>query len=179
MTPLGIGLYNVSDNVCDNLIDYFNNNKEHHKVGTTNNNGNDVVEKNIKDSIELSVVPNHPYFNELQICLTEYVSSYPELNDAPVSNINENVNIQKYPKGGGFKRWHWERNDYKTIKRSLVFMTYLNNTNGGTEFKYQNWTAPCTKGLTLIWPADWLFTHRGIVDSENEKIIITGWISWN
>ena len=32
------------------------------------------------------------------------------------------------------------------------------------------------KGLTLIWPADWTHTHRGVISQTKEKTIITGWI---
>ena len=34
------------------------------------------------------------------------------------------------------------------------------------------------KGLTLIWPADWTFTHRGI-PSPQEQYIVTGWLSFD
>ena len=64
-------------------------------------------------------------------------------------------------------------------KRKLVFMTYVNNVeNGGTEFYYQDIKCPAKKGLTLIWPADWTHTHRGVVDESNEKMIITGWFNY-
>ena len=59
-------------------------------------------------------------------------------------------------------------------------MTYLNTLeNAGTEFLYQNVTTPCEKGLTLIWPATWTHTHRGIVNYVGEKYITTGWYSFN
>ena len=29
--------------------------------------------------------------------------------------------------------------------------------------------------MTLIWPADWTFTHRGVPSPTQEKIITTGW----
>jgi hypothetical protein len=58
-------------------------------------------------------------------------------------------------------------------------MTYLNDVpNGGTEFYYQGLKSPAKKGLTLIWPADWTHTHRGIVDDKNEKYIVTGWYNY-
>ena len=58
-------------------------------------------------------------------------------------------------------------------------MTYLNNVkDGGTEFKYQNITAPAHKGLTLIWPAIWTHTHRGQISQTESKTIITGWFSY-
>lgn len=89
----------------------------------------------------------------------------------------EEYNIQKYLPGGGFKKWHFE-NDI-IDNRVLVFMTYLNDVeNGGTEFLYQNLTAPAKKGLTLIWPAAWTHTHRGQITDLEEKYIITGWYSY-
>ena len=64
--------------------------------------------------------------------------------------------------------------------RIMAFMTYLTDTkNAGTEFTYLNWTAPCKKGLTLIWPVDHIYLHRGIISNSEEKMIITGWLGFN
>jgi hypothetical protein len=59
-------------------------------------------------------------------------------------------------------------------------MTYLNDINDGgeTEFLYQNIKIKPKKGLTLIFPADWTFTHRGIASSTEEKFIVTGWYNY-
>ena len=46
-------------------------------------------------------------------------------------------------------------------------------------FTYLNWTAPCKKGLTLIWPADYLYAHRGVISNTEDKMIITGWLGFN
>ena len=96
-------------------------------------------------------------------------------------NIGERYNLQKYPVGGGFKVWHCE-NDVKSMlnyDRCLVFMTYLNDVeDGGTEFFHQHLSTPAKKGLTLIWPAYWTHTHRGIVSRLKEKYIVTGWINF-
>jgi hypothetical protein len=52
----------------------------------------------------------------------------------------------------------------------------LNNVDdGGTQFFHQGLTIKAEKGLTLIWPADWTFVHRGQVSNTKEKWIITGW----
>ena len=95
--------------------------------------------------------------------------------------LRENYNLQKYPIGGGFKIWHFE-NDFKSPlnkHRALVFMTYLNDVeDGGTEFFHQHLSTPAKKGLTLIWPAYWTHTHRGIVSKLKEKYIVTGWINF-
>jgi hypothetical protein len=59
-------------------------------------------------------------------------------------------------------------------------MTYLNDlTDGGeTEFHYQQVKVKPEKGLTLIWPADWTHTHRGIPSETQEKYIVTGWLNY-
>ena len=64
-----------------------------------------------------------------------------------------------------------------TVKRLLVYMTYLNTVKKGghTEFLYQKLKIKPEKGLTLIWPADFTHTHRGNVVEEGDKYIATGW----
>ena len=59
-------------------------------------------------------------------------------------------------------------------------MTYLNNVTdaGGTEFYHQQLTVQPVKGLTLVWPADWTFTHRGVPSPTQEKRIVTGWFNF-
>ena len=109
-----------------------------------------------------------------------YIKIYPDCDKLTPFSIHEPVNIQHYLPGGGFKIWHFESSSPFTMPRKLVFMTYLNDVpNGGTEFKYQGIKSPAKKGLTIIWPSDWMHTHRGIIDEENEKYIITGWYNLN
>ena len=59
-------------------------------------------------------------------------------------------------------------------------MTYLNDVNDGgeTEYYYQKVKIKPVKGLTLIVPVDWTFTHRGIVSLTETKYIVTGWFSY-
>ena len=92
----------------------------------------------------------------------------------------EPINIQKYLKNGGFKKFHSEKfGSSIALKRHLVFMTYLNDVeDGGTSFKYQGIDIPAKKGLTLIWPAYWTHTHKGIISKTKEKYIVTGWLNF-
>ncbi len=59
-------------------------------------------------------------------------------------------------------------------------MTYLNDVEdgGGTEFYHQNLIVKPRKGKTLIWPADWTHTHRGVTSPTQEKYVITGWFNY-
>ena len=59
-------------------------------------------------------------------------------------------------------------------------MTYLNDikTGGGTFWHYQNLTTKPKKGLTVIWPAIWTHTHKGLPAPKELKYICTGWYEW-
>ena len=104
---------------------------------------------------------------------------YPETYRMDRYQMCENYNIQHYEPGEGFKDWHSERGTVEDSKRVLVFMKYLTNTkNAGTHFKYQNLKTECKKGSTVIWPAEWTHTHRGIISNKHPKTIITGWWSF-
>jgi len=60
------------------------------------------------------------------------------------------------------------------------YYDYLNDVTdeGETEFFYQKRIIQPRKGLTLIWPASWTHTHKGVPSLTQEKYIITGWISF-
>ena len=176
-----IGGWFIPKKICEDLINYFNNNKKYHIIGKCGF----KIDKNIKDSLDLTIqndnfdYPFNKYMENLQICLNKYLKKYPEANVSGKFNINEPYNIQYYYPNGGFKKWHCESNNKYNCKRNLVFMTYLNNVkNAGTEFKYQKIKTKCKKGLTLIWPTSFTHTHRGIINNKHEKYIITGWFSY-
>ncbi len=95
--------------------------------------------------------------------------------------VGTTMNIQKYKPGEGFFNWHCERSVPTTssVDRVLVFMTYLNDVpDGGTKFLHQDIVTPAKKGLTIIWPVDWTYTHAGQISQASEKYIVTGWISY-
>ena len=59
-------------------------------------------------------------------------------------------------------------------------MTYLNDVvdGGETEWYYQNIKIKPVKGLTVIWPTDWTYTHRGLTSPTQTKYIATGWFNF-
>ena len=183
-----IGSWYIPKKVCNDLINYYNRN---HELGNTHEgvfkreHQPKVLDKSIKESIDMNLSPDSKepevmtYRKWLQICLDDYVKTYPLINGLQRFNVTENINIQYYKKGGGYKDFHFERGGLRTLKRVLVFMTYLNNVkDGGTEFKYQKCITPAKKGLTLMWPPDWTHAHKSQVSNIDEKYIITGWLSF-
>lgn len=186
-----IGGWYISPQVCDELIEYFNYNKKYIVEGTViinkeDNQGSFVgVDKTAKDSKDLRIGAQNfdtiagEYRAELKKVLDHYLEKYAWANETNEFNIVENLQIQKYGIGGGFKKWHFEFQGDRHIMRHLVFMTYLNDVDdGGTEFYYQKLKTKAEKGLTLIWPSSWTHTHRGVVSKTKEKYITTGWYNF-
>jgi len=175
----------IDKNVCENLIKFFNINKDKAIEGTVV----DGIKPKIKKSTDLSVLFNTPtleiqnYNKKLLNCVNEYIKIYPSLkNNLSEWGISEPFNIQKYEKKEAYFGWHTERvngND-KFGKRLLAFMTYLNDVKEGgeTEWLYQKLKIKPERGLTLIWPVDWMFLHKGIIAKKEEKFIVTGWFSF-
>lgn len=173
--------------LCDKLIEY-------HKTSPTkepglaydDNAGEFIENKKIKDSVDVGLQINTEeyelYVNELINICNQYTEQFPYSSSSIKWGLLEKINIQYYPPGGGFHQWHCERSSgvYPSSSRHLVFMTYLNTIvdQGETEFWHQKIKVKPEKGLTLIWPADWTYTHRGIASPTQDKYIITGWISF-
>ena len=172
--------------LCDRLIDFFNNDR----FSVINKVSGRAYKNKEKKSTDLSIFAaehiNFPvideYVNQLVLLGKQYIDTYPCSQAYGSWGISEAINIQYYKPGEGFCSWHTERHggDYPYNNRHLVFMTYLNDVydGGGTEFYHQKYTTTARKGKTLIWPADWTFTHRGEVAPNEEKYIITGWFSF-
>ena len=188
MTPLFLEVYKINSNVCDSLVELWK---------TSDNKGPGMthfgIELDVKDSIDLSFAVElgdipapqiWDYIDELQGCIDNYSRSYPYCINPAISLVFEAINIQYYPPGGGFKIFHNERPSGQYGARHLVFMTYLNTIveddeyQGGTEWLHQKFKLNAVKGNTVVWPADWTFTHRGIIAPLKEKFIITGWLNY-
>jgi len=177
--------YQIKSNlILDGLIDLYERSPK--KAGVTVNDlGISSVDKGVKDSTNVdilvpTIIPEAiAYLNELKVAADLYNKLY------TYSNIKwglcEAFTIQKYQPGGAYFDWHFERvgPKFPNVNRYLVFMTYLNDVadEGYTEFFYQKLKVVPKKGLTLIWPAEWTHTHRGVPSQTQEKIIISGWLN--
>jgi len=169
----------LDTSICDELIEYHKNNEQF--PGRISNG----VDRSIKASTDVGLLEGKEldkYGEQLQQAVNNYITKYEHCNmDAPWT-IRECINIQYYKPNEGFFAWHAERTSLAVpaVSRHLVFMTYLNDvTDGGeTEFLYQKVKFAPKKGLTLIFPADWTHTHRGITSLTQDKYIVTGWFNY-
>ena len=189
-----IGGWFIPEDVCDQVIDFFNENKSLHGPGLVgghkinedgSENYDEIIDTEYKKCTQmqaLSFARELDIYNlHLQDTLNQYKKKYEWADYVTAYKIIENMSVQHYKPGEGFYRWHSENSgDARVRNRHLVFMTYLNDVeNGGTEFYYYpNLKIEARKGLTLIWPAGWTHTHKGVISDVDEKYIITGWYSF-
>jgi hypothetical protein len=176
----------IDKELCNNLIAVFESKKDKQRPGTIFGGGVSKIKKNVKDSMDVSLNPGdvslNKYIPELLNVMKLYGQFFKASDEmqAPFG-IVENINIQRYYPGQGFHKFHFEKNpsSKKTLSRHLVFMTYLNDVieGGETEFYHQKLKIKPEQGLTLIWPTDWTYLHKGC-SSEHTKYIVTGWFNF-
>tara|TARA_B100001559_G_C16335512_1_gene545551 strand:+ start:117 stop:719 length:603 start_codon:yes stop_codon:yes gene_type:complete len=187
--PHFIGSWNIdNDKLCNDIINFFENNPEIQKEGTTATG----IDKKVKKSTDISINPNNLkqnkydlfniYFKHLNKCYLDYREQFPFLKTfANKINIGP-FNIQKYQPGGHFAKVHSERTQITCLHRLFAWMTYLNDVEeidgGTTDFDYYQLKVQPQCGKTLIWPAEWTHAHAGSILKAGEKYIITGWIDF-
>ena len=180
-----MGWYADDTSFCDELIHWHKTDPDNVNQSGSFYDGNNVIDKNIKESIDASFSVDTLEWLKFGKVLSQCSELYSKKYDYSICSgysVKSPFGVQWYPVGGGYKSWHAERvvNDPSTIARHLVFMTYLNDVDdGGTDFFHQNITVKAEKGLTIIWPADWTFTHRSQVSHTKEKYVVTGWFELN
>jgi prolyl 4-hydroxylase len=180
--PCFIGAWYLPNiSICDDIVRVFNTDFFTKAPGELGGPYRTRVDKTEKDSLDANLRERPDLANQftanLLAVLEQYKQKFFYADKVDVYCV-EALNIQQYPKGGGYPAWHAERQGNNT--RHLVWMTYLNDIEEGgeTEFFYQKLKVKPRKGLTLIWPVDWTHTHKGNICLNEEKMIITGWFNF-
>ena len=178
-----IGKSYIDKNLCDELINYFENNNTKYR-GTFFQGNDDVYDPKLQETTEVIFRQQETtlwdeYISELVKCLNKYKKKYKYCDIGQESwDLELWPKIQRYKPNEGYHIWHNENSGSRTTyKRHLVFMTYLNTVNSGgeTAFWDQKLKIKPKKGLTLIWPATWTHTHKGYPPKKQNKYILTGW----
>ena len=182
-----VGAWNIkNDNLCKEIIRFFDENKKLQKNGATASGTNYTNKKTTDISINPNDLKNdkykcfNSYIDELYKCFIDYQLQWPFLKKM-VKNVDiGSFNVQKYSKGDHFSQIHTERADLKTSNRLFAWMTYLDSVEDGgtTNFLHYGIKIKPEIGKTLIWPAEWTHAHSGEILNSGEKHIITGWMNF-
>ena len=164
-----IETYKVSESLCDDLIKYYENNKQYTKLRKDIPNTNDSLFYN--DSQDSTI---EEFFKCLGAAITEYAKKYQIRGPLKTYVTNK---IQHYQPGSGYSVLHYERGHKGVQDRQVVYMLYLNTVKdeGGTIFPHQKIVTNAIKGDLILWPADFTHPHAGIISETEHKYIATGW----
>ena len=190
----------ISKYLCNNIIKMFEEQVDDKYEGVTASGLN----KNIKDTTDY-IIPrtnnkdvekwskiNAFLEDELNRNVKEYISilqSKLNVNEensdrtfrlAPSDNVSTTeFMIQRYIKNKGRYIYHndsqinWTEKKYRLI----TYIFYLNNVEEGGETEFWNeYRIKPEAGKLVLFPASWLWPHRGMIPKSNNKYIITGWL---
>ena len=188
LTPNFIGSWVIEDALCDELIDFFENNHQKQQQGVSGSSASINLE--VKNRIDVRISPKdinlaanevfRRYFVSLFECYKSYNNDWPFLKKMVTKLDIGAFNLGRYQKGQHFQKIHCERSGLGTLHRMFAFMTYLNTIDkgGATYFNHYDLSIQPKKGLTLIWPAEWTHTHRGNLVESGTKYMITGHLNF-
>ena len=111
-------------------------------------------------------VEHEPLLAFAQQCLDVYTTELRVAGDVPAFGFTEGYNILKY-KGDGSQAYHACHSDQgwpNLINRHVTFGMYLNDIEEGgeTEFPLQKLKIKPEAGKALIFPANWIYSHRSL-----------------
>lgn len=179
----------LSSELCDSFIEMFETSDEKQPGVLEGIDGKST--SGSKQSTDITFHPgylNNPNWKPLLLSLIDVLHKGKEdyfnrhrqaLSKVDPFDISSTFNMQRYNPGEGFHGWHCERASLKYSDRILVWMIYLNSIKdrGETEFLYQHHFEEAVKGKLIIWPSDWIYTHRGVSSPSETKYILTGWFN--
>ena len=181
----------VPDNLCDECIELFEHRIKNHPSAIYTSGDHSFASLDRKDKstfIDRNTTYNFDVaedlgdvdlHNNLTHYLNEAVREYYEMFESlkRISIRSNRMKLQRTVKGGGYHIWHFEAMTQQTSDRVLAWTIYLNDVEEGgeTEFLYQSKRVKSKKGEICIFPANYLYAHRGNPPLSGNKYIVTGW----
>ena len=164
----------LSKDICESLIEWFESEPE---VRT------EEVNRETRNDKQMWLPMDSKLYDPLQKVksdmLEEYMAEFPYAYRGNKKLVTTEIKVQRTnPMGGGFHNFHAEISHIENCKRALVWTIYLNDVpqgEGETEFLYEKIRIQPKQGMGCIFPAAWMYQHRGNPVHTHPKYIVTGW----
>lgn len=170
----------LTPEICYFLIDVFESNIDKHEKIENDGKPNFTqfnLTENCKLTDEINSVHDH-----LISKVFEYKKKYYEFVDErcfPDSHSFEQFRIKKYNSGGEDRfDTHVDVMDYKSSRRFLSFMWYLNDVVNGGETVFEDLIIKPKQGSMVVFPPLWLFPHRGNSPQNQSKYIVSTYLHY-
>lgn len=184
VNPLFIGAWAIEDiSTCDKIVSAFDKDiATNAKVLTCDDEDNGISNKTRIslssgeiECLELETVKDYRDF--LKCCYKDYTYEWPFLQSMANSIQMSSFEVTKYSKGQHLERVNMCRS-LTSLDQFFVYTTFLNDCKGQSSihFRHYDLEIQSQKGLTLIWPADWIHAHTLNTANAEEMCILTGWL---
>ena len=164
----------LSKELCQSLIKWFESEPDVRTEEVNRQTRNDK-QMWLPDTCELYWPIQKVAYDMLQ----KYLDEFPYAYRGTRKLLTPEIKIQRTnPMGGGFHNFHAEISHWENCTRALVWTIYLNdipNGEGETEFLYDKIRIQPKEGMGCIFPAAWMYQHRGNPIHTHSKYIATGW----
>ena len=176
-----IGYYQniVSDNLCDKLIDYSDNQKSlQPSTYSTSSGKSDRSSERVKMD-DGWFRKGEKFYDDIRQSFQEVIRKYQEKHPDFVCQRHTDFRLNKYSYGGFMSRHvdnihhsHGQEYGYPQVS-SLLF---LNDNYKGGQLKISNITYNTKKGSAIIFPSNFMFPHEVNLITEGTRYSIVTWL---
>ena len=153
----------LSADMCKSLIDWFESNPD---VKT------EEVNRDTRKDKQMWLPDTSELYNPVQKVkldmLHDYLKEFPYAYRGARQLVTPEIKVH----------FHSEVSHWENCSRALVWTIYLNDIpegEGETEFLYEKIRIQPRQGMGCIFPAAWMYQHRGNPVHSHPKYIATGW----
>jgi hypothetical protein len=188
----------LCEELCNEIIELFEDEEESHYLGITGGGFNPNVKRTIDFSLKNffdngNNVLKHVgkwekiiYFLEKELSknIRKYLSDLNTKYDTKFFNDTQfdtkGFLLHKYYKNDGKFEYHNDFSIENGKHRVIVYLWYLNDVfEGGETEIFDNVFVKPEMGKLLLFPALWYYKHKGHIPISNNKYVITGWFYSN
>lgn len=166
----------IDTNVCDFLINIFEQNPEYRESES----GSNYSQFNLTKIRDLSEEVNKIH-NTLIQSVFKYRDEYYESYDKrifPEAHAFEQFKIQNFNPNDEIEfDTYIDVQDYTSARRFLCFMWYLNDNEAGQDEFLDLFIQP-EKGKLVIYPSLWLFPHKKITPVKEPQYILRTYLHY-
>ena len=176
-----IGYYQniVSDNLCDKIIDYSDNQKPLQPSTYSTSSGKSDRSKERVKMDDGWFRKGEKFYDDIRKSFQEVIRRYQEKHPDFVCQRHTDFRLNKYSYGGFMSRHvdnihhsHGQEYGYPQVS-SLLF---LNDDYKGGQLKISNITYNTKKGSAIIFPSNFMFPHEVNLITEGTRYSIVTWL---
>ena len=176
-----IGYYQniVSDNLCDKLIDYSDNQKPLQPSTYSTSSGKSDRSKERVKMDDGWFRKGEKFYDDIRQSFQEVIRKYQEKHPDFVCQRHTDFRLNKYSYGGFMSRHvanihhsHGQEYGYPQVSALL----FLNDDYKGGQLKISDITYNTKKGSAIIFPSNFMFPHEVNLITEGTRYSIVTWL---